>query len=66
MMNNGPSLDERYLQNPDITLNARETSKTNGTGLGLWFAREATVRNAGELHVIPIKDGYKLQAAWLK
>lgn len=27
MSNNGPGLDERYIQNPDETLNARETTK---------------------------------------
>lgn len=56
MENNGPELDEKYIQNPDETLNARESSKNGGTGLGLWIAREATTRNAGELHVIPIKN----------
>lgn len=66
MKNNGPELDDRYRQNPDQTLNARESSKIGGTGLGLWFAREAVVRNAGELHVIPINNGYMLKASWLK
>lgn len=66
MSNNGPELNERYRQNPDVTLNARESSKAGGTGLGLWIAREAAVRNAGELHVIPIKNGYLLKASWTK
>ncbi len=66
MFNNGPELDDRYRQNPDITLNARESSKAGGTGLGLWIAREAAVRNAGELHVIPVQNGYMLKASWTK
>ena len=66
MKNNGPELDECYMQNPDETLNARESSKDGGTGLGLWIAREATIRNAGELHVVPIKGGYMLRASWTK
>lgn len=66
MKNNGPELDERYIQNPDETLNARKTSKKGGTGLGLWIAREAAIRTAGELHVIPIKSGYMLRATWTK
>ena len=66
MFNNGPELDDRYRQNPDITLNARESSKAGGTGLGLWIAREAAVRNAGELHVIPVQTGYMLKASWTK
>ena len=66
MSNNGPELDEKYMQNPDETLNARETTKKDGTGLGLWIAREAATRNAGELHVVPIKNGYMLRATWTK
>lgn len=66
MSNNGPELDEKYSQNPDETLNARETTKKDGTGLGLWIAREAATRNAGELHVVPIKNGYMLRATWTK
>ena len=66
MSNNGPELDEKYMQNPDETLNARETTKKDGTGLGLWIAREAAIRNAGELHVVPIKNGYMLRATWNK
>ena len=66
MSNNGPELDERYRQNPDVTLNARESSKEDGTGLGLWIAREAAIRNAGELHVISVKNGYMLRASWTK
>lgn len=66
MSNNGPELDERYLQNPDETLNARVSSKDGGTGLGLWIAREAVTRNVGELHVVPIKSGYMLKATWTK
>ena len=52
--------------NPDETLNARETTKKGGTGLGLWFAREAATRNAGQLHVIPVENGYMLRATWTK
>ena len=66
MSNNGPELDGKYMQNPDETLNARETTKKDGTGLGLWIAREAAMRNAGELHVVPIENGYKLRATWTK
>lgn len=66
MFNNGPELDRRYMQNPDETLNARISSKEEGTGLGLWIAREAVSRNAGELHVIPVKGGYMLKAFWTK
>lgn len=64
MKNNGPALDERYRQTPDETLEARETSKKDGTGLGLWIANGAVIRNDGELHVIPLEEGYLLRASW--
>ena len=60
MKNNGPKLDDKYWQAPDETLEARETTKEDGTGLGLWIA----IRNGGALHVIPIEDGYLLRATW--
>lgn len=66
MKNNGPILDEKYWQNPDETLNAQESSKEDGTGLGLWIAREAVNRNDGNLHVILIDSGYMLKATWTK
>lgn len=66
MSNNGPELDERYWKNPDETLNARVSTKAGGTGLGQWIAREAVNRNAGELHVIHVKDGYMLRATWME
>ena len=66
MKNNGPLLDSKYRQMPDESLDARETSKEGGTGLGLWIAKEAMIRNDGELHVIPIDDGYMLRASWKK
>lgn len=64
MKNNGPILDEKYKQNPDQIFDATISSKENGTGLGLWIAREAVQRNYGNLHVIPISDGFMIQASW--
>lgn len=64
MINNGPELAREYLQNPDVILDATESSKINGTGLGLWIAREAVERNDGRLHVIPISTGFMLRATW--
>ena len=64
MENNGPRLAEKYLQMPDETLEARETSKKDGTGLGLWIAKEAVQRCDGELHVVLVEKGYLLRATW--
>jgi signal transduction histidine kinase len=43
-----------------------DSIKEGGTGLGLWIAKEAMIRNDGELHVIPIDEGYMLRASWKK
>lgn len=64
MKNNGPALDPKYRQTPDETLEARVSSKKDGTGLGLWIANDATIRNDGEMHVIPLDEGYLLRASW--
>lgn len=64
LKNNGPELDERYKQNPDIILEPRVSSKNGGTGLGLWVARDAVNRNDGNLHVILIEHGFMLRASW--
>lgn len=64
MVNNGPQLAKEYMQNPDVILDATVSSKKDGTGLGLWIAREAVERNDGRLHVIPITAGFMLRATW--
>lgn len=64
MKNNGPELNEKFLQNPDEIFNAGVSSKEKGTGMGLWVAREAVNRNFGSLHVIPIQSGFMLRASW--
>ncbi|MEE3485500.1 MAG: ATP-binding protein [Bacteroidales bacterium] len=66
MKNNGPRLDVKYRQNPDETLQAQETSKENGTGLGLWIASEAVYRNNGDIHVVDIENGYMLKTVWIR
>ena len=60
--NNGPSLDEKYKDNPDRIFNAGETSKgDNGTGLGLWIMRECVIKNEGEINVIDKSDGFGIK-----
>lgn len=59
-LNNGPKLDDKYKYNPDQIFEAGETSKNDGTGLGLWICKEAINRNYGEIHTIPIEDGFKI------
>ena len=58
--NNGPKLNDKYKYNPDQIFEAGETSKDDGTGLGLWICKDAVNRNNGEIHTIPIEDGFKI------
>lgn len=64
--NNGPKLDNKYSNTPDIIFNAGETTKEKGTGLGLWICKEAVNRNNGEIHVVPCDSGFKLKIKWPK
>lgn len=58
--NNGPELNDKYKYNPDQIFEAGETSKDDGTGLGLWICKDAVNRNNGEIHTIPIEDGFRI------
>lgn len=59
--NNGPKLDKKYSNNPDIIFSAGESSKENGTGLGLWICRDAVERNNGQIHVEPCESGFTIK-----
>lgn len=62
--NNGPKLDKKYTSTPDIIFTAGETTKENGTGLGLWICKDAVQRNNGEIHVVPCDLGFKIKIKW--
>lgn len=64
--NNGPKLDKKYESTPDIIFEAGETTKDNGTGLGLWICKESVQRNNGEIHVVPSDIGFKIEIRWPK
>lgn len=64
--NNGPKLDKKYDSTPDIIFEAGETTKENGTGLGLWICKESVQRNNGEIHVVPCNVGFKIEIRWPK
>lgn len=60
--NNGPTLDNKYKDNPDRVFNAGETSKGDkGTGLGLWIMREVINKNDGEIHIMQKEDGFGIK-----
>lgn len=64
--NNGPKLDKKYDSTPDIIFEAGETTKENGTGLGLWICKESVQRNNGEIHVVDCDMGFKIEIRWPK
>lgn len=65
--NNGPVLSDRFKDNPDIIFEMGETSKKDGTGLGLWVVRETVERYNSSIHVMEEKkDGFGLCISWRK
>lgn len=67
MENNGPSLAEKYRDNPDRIFELGETSKEGkGTGLGLWVVKETVERNDGTISVMEKQEGFGLEIVWKK
>lgn len=64
--NNGPKLDEKYVNSPNLIFEPGETTKENGTGLGLWICKDSVTRNNGEIGVIPCDVGFKIEIKWPK
>ncbi len=62
MENNGPTLAEKYKDNPDKIFEMGETSKDkDGTGLGLWVVKETVERNNGIVEVLKRSEGFGLK-----
>lgn len=62
MENNGPTLAEKYKDNPDKIFEMGETSKDkDGTGLGLWVVKETVERNNGIVEVLERSEGFGLK-----
>lgn len=70
MENTGPELDQKYINEPDKIFEPRESTKIidgqKGTGLGLWIAKEAVLRNNGEMHTVPVKNAFLIRVTWQK
>jgi len=62
MINNGPSLDEKYRHAPNKIFLAGETSKEDeGTGLGLWIVDRIVNKYNATINVIDMDDGFGLE-----
>lgn len=66
LYNNGPKLSDDYLERPQIIFELGKTTKEQGTGLGLWILREATIRNNGEVFVDTDIEGFQLKVLFRK
>jgi len=61
MINNGPCLDEKYKHAPNKIFLARETSKEDGTGLGLWIVDRIIDKYNATINVLDIDEGFGLE-----
>lgn len=62
MINNGPTLAEKYRHAPNKIFLARETSKEGeGTGLGLWIVDRIINKYNATINVIDMIDGFGLE-----
>ena len=66
MENNGPGLDEKYHGHPMQIFEIGESTKPQGTGLGLWLMRDATERNDGQIGVLNKTTGFGIKIEWKK
>ena len=65
LYNNGPKIDEKYKDVPNMIFNAGESSKEmgdgkKGTGIGLWITYTVLVNSQCEIHVSDVEEGFGL------
>ena len=62
MINNGPTLDEKFKHTPNKIFLARETSKgEEGTGLGLWIVDRIIDKYNATINVLDLSDGFGIE-----
>lgn len=66
MENNGPAVDEKYRDQLMLMFEIGESTKPDGTGLGLWLMRDAVERNDGRIVPLNKDDGFGLEIEWIK
>lgn len=66
MENNGPPLDEKFRGQPMLIFELGESSKRDGTGLGLWLMRDAVERSDGQIMLLDKTDGFGIGIVWSK
>ncbi len=60
--NNGPELDKKYKENPNLIFEPGDTTKENGTGMGMWIIYN-TIKDDynGDILIDTNFSGFKLQ-----
>lgn len=58
--NNGPGLDEKFSDCPDMIFEIGETSKNDGTGLGLWICKTVLDDIDGDIKIGNVEKGFEL------
>ena len=60
--NNGPELDKKYKENPSLIFEPGDTTKENGTGMGMWIIYN-TIKDDynGDILIDTNFKGFKLQ-----
>ena len=62
MINNGPCLDVKFRQTPNIIFEPRVSSKgEDGTGLGLWIVKRIIDKYDSQISIMPLTDGFGLK-----
>lgn len=66
MENNGPTLDEKFRDQPMLMFEIGESSKPGGTGLGLWLMKDAVERSDGQIAPLDKEAGFGIVIRWSK
>ena len=64
MHNNGPVLNQKYIDHPMRIFELGESSKKDGTGLGLWLMRDAAERNDAQIGIVDTEEGFGISVEW--
>ncbi len=60
--NNGPPIAEKYKENPNLMFEAGDSTKENGTGMGMWIIYNTIKEDYnGDIVLYPDYDGFKVK-----
>lgn len=60
--NNGPQIADKYKENPNLMFEAGDSTKENGTGMGMWIIYNTIKEDYnGDIVVYPDYNGFKVK-----